>query len=212
MSVTRWLTLGAGLVLLVALWGGPLPTLARAHFSAHMLLHMSVVAIAAPLVALGIAGTRWDPARRWPTLFNTVLASIGELVAVWVWHAPALHHAARTGGGALVAEQASFAVAGLWLWIAAFGGTSQHEGQRVWTGVAGLLFTSIHMTLLGALFALAPEPIYEAHGGHGGHTAADQHLGGSLMLLIGGASYLAGGLGLAMRGLRPADLSSREVS
>jgi putative membrane protein len=56
------------------------------------------------------------------------------------------------------------------------------------------LFTSMHMTLLGALFSLAPRALYS----HGTLTDIasldDQHVGGAIMLLIGGASYLAGGL------------------
>ena len=46
------------------------------------------------------------------------------------------------------------------------------------------------MTLLGALFALTPRALY----GHG--DLFDQHLGGAIMLLVGGASYLMGGLWL----------------
>lgn len=208
--MTQRLALVAGVVLLVGLWAGPVPSMASARFSIHMLLHMAVVAIAAPLIGLAVAGSAWDPARRWPAAFGAVTASVGELVAVWVWHAPMLHHAARTSTPALVAEQLTFLVAGLWLWMAAFGGDARREPQRIWTGVAALLFTSIHMTLLGALFALAPEPLYGSH--HADGAAADQHLGGSLMLLIGGAAYLAGGVGLAARGLRTTALPSRRAS
>jgi putative membrane protein len=94
----------------------------------------------------------------------------------------------------------SFLIAGLWLWLSAFGGERSSAGHRAWTGVAALLFTSMHMTLLGALFALAPRPLYGSAAIHGG--LSDLHLGGSLMLLIGGASYLAGGLWLSVQGLR----------
>jgi putative membrane protein len=55
------------------------------------------------------------------------------------------------------------------------------------------------MTLLGALLALPPRPLY-MHGGRGGAVTAleDQHLGGAIMLLAGGLAYLAGGLALAL--------------
>ena len=61
------------------------------------------------------------------------------------------------------------------------------------TGVAALLLTSMHMTLLGALLALAPRPLYHTHAA----ALADQQLGGALMLAVGGAVYLGGGLLLA---------------
>jgi putative membrane protein len=194
-----------GAVLLGALWLGPLPALAASRFSAHMLLHMGVVAVAAPLLALAISGTRRDPARRWPGVFNPVLASVAELLVVWGWHAPAFHHAARSSAAVMSVEQGSFLIAGVWLWMAACGGPD--EGKRAWTGVAGLLFTSIHMTLLGAVFALAPRAMYPA--AHSLDALADQHVGGAIMLLVGGASYLAGGLWLAWRGLHVSPIASR---
>jgi putative membrane protein len=68
--------------------------------------------------------------------------------------------------------------------------------------VAALLFTSIHMTLLGSLFTFAPRALYGQRAAHG-HTLDDQHLGGGIMLLVGGLAYLLGGLALARSGLDP---------
>jgi putative membrane protein len=61
----------------------------------------------------------------------------------------------------------------------------------------------MHMTLLGVLLALAPRPLY----GQGEVTCLgltltarqDQELGGVLMLLVGAAVYLAGGVALLAR-------------
>ena len=44
-----------GLLCLAGLWLGPLPGLAAQSFSAHMLLHLGVMSLAAPLLALGLA-------------------------------------------------------------------------------------------------------------------------------------------------------------
>src|SRR5688572_12029346 len=88
--------IAGGLLILAVVWLGPLPQLARQAFFAHMLMHMGVVAVAAPILALGIAGGRFDATRQAPRLFAPIPASILELVVVWVWHAPALHHAARS--------------------------------------------------------------------------------------------------------------------
>lgn len=189
----------AGVLSLAVLWAGPLPGLAPGRFSAHMAMHMGVVALATPLIALGLAGGRFDPSRRFPGVFNPIAASVFELAAVWGWHAPLLHHAARHGTGALVAEQLTFLVAGLWLWIAAFGAGRGARLERAWTGVAGLLFTSIHMTLLGAVFVLTPRALYVAVTTP--EALWEQHLGGGIMLLAGVVSYLAGGLWLALQGL-----------
>jgi putative membrane protein len=208
--VTRGQIFAAGTIVLALVWLGPLPDLAMERFSAHMAMHMGVVAVAAPLLAIGLAGTRFDPSRTRFGLFNPVAASIGVLVLVWGGLAPALHLAARHRLDMLVAEQATFLAAGLWLWLAAYGGTPAQRGSRAWAGVAGLLFTSIHMTLLGALFALAPRVVYPVHAS-AADALTDQHLGGAIMLLVGGTSYLAGGMWLARTGLQfePPDPGSR---
>jgi len=195
----------AGLLLLGFIWGGPLLDRDGGSFTAHMLAHMGVVAIAAPLIALGLAGTRWDFSAR-HRLFSPVPASLLELLVVWAWHAPALRAAAESSVLAAAAEQASFLAAGLILWLACIGHGADNSAERSAAGAFGLLLTSVHMTLLGALLALTPRPLY----GVGEVTCLgftltagqDQEMGGVLMLLIGAAVYMAGGLALLARVLR----------
>jgi len=210
----RTTMLTAGVVVLAIAWVGPLPALARWSFSAHMTMHMAVVAVAAPFIALGVSAGRFDPVRTTPRLFLPIPASIAELLVVWAWHTPALHYAARHETWALVLEQSSFLAAGLFLWIAVLGGDGRAREPRRGAGVVALLFTSMHMTLLGALFALTPRPLYghPAHGPADLSSLADQHLGGAIMLLVGGAAYLIGGLLLMVGLLRGYSLEGREVS
>lgn len=133
-----------------------------------------------------------------------VMASVLELFAVWGWHAPAMRDAAETSLAVTVAEQATFLFVGLLLWWTSFAATT--ERRHAAAGAAALLLTSIHMTLLGALLALSPRPLYG-----GGDVmcfglvldaAHDQQLGGATMLAVGAAVYLAGGLALVRRLLR----------
>jgi putative membrane protein len=193
-----------GLLALAAAWWAPLPALLPGPFAAHMTMHLGVVAVAAPLLALAIAGGRFDPVRRWPALFPPIPLSVVELVAVWAFHAPLLHHAARHTIPGLVVEQATFLVSGLLVWLSACGGRPG-RGGRIGSGVVALLLTSMHMTLLGALLALSPRPLYAHEPGSCSAAVdplADQHLGGAIMLLCGGAAYLAGGVGLTATLLR----------
>jgi putative membrane protein len=184
-------------------WLGPLPALASHSFAAHMTMHIAVVAVAAPLLALAMAGTVTDPVRAMPRLVAPIQASMIEFVIVWAWHVPALHHAARHQSWAFVVEQASFVIAGVLLWVAAIGGDREQRRLRAGAGVVALLFTSMHMTLLGALFALANRPLFQhAQAGAGLSPVVDQQLGGVIMLLIGGASYLFGGVWLTAAALR----------
>ena len=203
-----------GLITLAAAWLGPLPALAGEFFSAHMTMHMAVVAVAAPLLALAVAGGPLDPACKAPRWFAPIQASMLELVVVWAWHAPALHHAARHHTAALIAEQGMFFFAGLFLWLSAFGGDDGAAGKRSGAGIVGLLLTAMHMTLLGALLALSPRPLYahlpeRATGVAGLAPLDDQPLGGAIMLVIGAISYLTGGLWLTVRLLRQPSLALR---
>lgn len=186
--------LSAGCLVLAAAWIG-LPLVAGDQgFLGHMVMHLAVVAIAAPLLAAGLAGSPWDPSRWTPLLFAPMTATALEFVVVWGWHAPALHFAARTSSAALVIEQLSFLAAGLVVWLAALGRGPERAGAA--SGILALFLTSMHMTLLGALLALSPRPLFDpAICGTGAlGPLEDQHLGGVLMLLVGGASYLAGAL------------------
>lgn len=190
----------SGLATLGVVWLLPLDDVLPGPFAAHMTMHMGVVAVAAPLLALGVAGSRFDPVRRWPRLFPAIPLSVAELIAVWAFHAPALHHFARTTRTGLAIEQGTFLGCGLLLWLASCGGRA--GGGRTAAGVVALLLTSMHMTLLGALLALSPRPLYEVHAMAHGHARAaldplaDQHLGGAIMLLAGGVAYLVGGVWL----------------
>jgi putative membrane protein len=149
----------------------------------HMAAHMLAVAVAAPLIALGL------PRRTLPG--GPLAMMVAELLLVWGWHLPALRDAADHAAGVALVEQAMFLAAGVALWRASLAAPA--------IGGGALLLTSMHMTLLGALITLAPRPLYAMmamHPAPGLDALADQQLGGAIMLAIGGASYLAGGLWL----------------
>lgn len=206
----RHMALVSGLLLLALIWGGPLLSVWRQSFAAHMLAHMGVVAVAAPLIAIGLSG-RWRPEAPMPVALP-VLASLFELVIVWAWHVSALRAAAQAMVPVMIVEQGSFLAAGLLLWLSslAFSGERAHAAA----GAAALLFTSVHMTLLGALLSLSQRPLF----GGGQVTCLgislsggeDQQLGGVVMLLVGSVVYLWGGLALVGRLLKHEHVESQE--
>jgi len=181
-----------GLVLLAVMVALFFASFGGGSFTAHMVIHMGIVAVAAPLIAYGFPDTRFDPL---PGMLRVspMLASFIELVVVWFWHFPAFRASADASLILSLVEQASFLVAGVLLWHACF---RPKDGRLA--GTAGLLFTSMHMTLLGVLLALAPRPLY----GDGDVTcfgiplsaAADQQIGGVVMLMVGALAYLLGGI------------------
>ncbi|EAR49611.1 hypothetical protein OG2516_04813 [Oceanicola granulosus HTCC2516] len=178
-----------GLALLALIWLLPLESWA-AGFPVHMVRHMTLVALAAPLIVLGLPGLAVLLA------LSPLAAAALEFVVVWAWHLPRLHGAARTDGVAFAAEQASFLIAGLMVWAGCLG------ARQPLAGAGGLLLTSMHMTLLGALLVLAPRDLYAAFCGTPPDLTAQQ-LGGMLMLATGTPVYLVAGLALTGRALAP---------
>jgi Cytochrome c oxidase caa3 assembly factor (Caa3_CtaG) len=87
--------MGAFLGGIVALWiavGSPLAHMDHAHLTAHMLQHLIIMTIAAPLILIGepvlvlLGGDR--PRRSWSV--HPVLCWLAGTAVVIVWHVPAL--------------------------------------------------------------------------------------------------------------------------
>lgn len=169
------------------LWALPLD-LWLPGFPVHMLRHMGLVAVVAPLLVLGLP----DLSAR--MAMPALPAAAAEFVVVWGWHLPAAHGLARTHGFGFVAEQASFLAVGLAVWAGCL------FARHPLAGALGLLLTSMHMTALGALLILAGRDVYSAYCGLPPDLAGQQ-AGGLLMLGIGTPVYLAGGLWLAARAI-----------
>jgi putative membrane protein len=194
------LSFAAGLLVLALAWGGVADWAFGPSFTAAMTVHMAVVAVAAPLLAWPLALRFPHPSPFWP---GPIGASAVEFAVVWGWHLPLPHDAARHLPGIAVLEQASFLAAGLLLWLACLRQGPARQGA----GILALLLTSMHMTLLGVLLTLAPRPLFshghgvpgELMGGLATDALTDQAIGGVIMLLFGGATYLAGGVVLAAR-------------
>jgi len=195
----RFPALPLALLVLLLVWGGPLLVVLERSFTGHMVMHMGVVAVAAPLLAIALGGTRLDPTRRFPLLLGPVPVAVLEFIAIWGWHAPAPHAAARESLGVMVLEQGSFLLAALLVWLSCLGAGEADRRPRQAAGIIGLLLTSMHMTLLGALIALAPRLLYSHEACLGLTPLEDQSIGGVVMLVAGGGAYLAGGLWLAAR-------------
>lgn len=181
-----------GAALLISLWNGPLPGMTGSSFAAHMTLHLLVVAVAAPLLALGLVEWRGRQSRALRML-DPLRASLLELVVVWLWHMPALHHAAKTRLLPFMVEQGSFLGAGLLFWLAVVGAVHHDHGRHAGTAVIALMLTLAHMTLLGALLSLSPRPLF-VHGGDPLGALADQQRGGAIMLVVSAIVYAAAGL------------------
>jgi len=200
-----------GFLVLALCWLGPLPAMSRTAFSAHMVLHLGVIALAAPLLAIGLARAGLRLSRSGKTGGRMALAFAAEFLVVWGWHVPTLHEAAALNVWVFVLQQLSFLAVGLAIWLLGFAARSRFD---IAAAMLGLFLTSAHMTMLGVLLGMAPKLIYPAElclGAFGFEQLEDQRFGGLLMAGWSGAVYLAGTIVLAARLLARMDENRDEA-
>jgi Predicted membrane protein len=215
-----WSFAAALLAILVALVS-PLDALGGALFSAHMVQHLLLMMVAAPLMVLGDPMTAflWAlPSRgrravgAWWLRRQALRRSCGVLalpivawtlhvVTLWAWHMPSLYDRAVADGPLHVLEHATFFVTALLFWWVPF----RAHGRRMDAGPAifYLFAAALQSTILGAMLAMARHPLYVAHLGTtrawGLTPLEDQQLAGLWMWVPAGFAYLVALLPLAMR-------------
>lgn len=201
----------AGAVVVVLAVMSPLHELADALFAAHMVQHLLLVALAAPLLVFGapvaIGGPR--PTDAWP-LWALPAASALLVVTFTMWHAPALYEAALGNVVVHGLEHATMLGAALLHWAAV---AAAHSRRHDLTAVAVIAIAGLPGVALGALLALSPTAWYPGHAGGaaawGIDPLADQQLGGMVMWIVGGTANLAAAVVLVFRFLVQADRDRR---
>ena len=182
----------AAVAVLAVAFVSPLCALSAALFSARVVHHLLLVAVAAPLIALA-----W-PARSWRAVTPLFLLATGIL---WAWHLPVAYDAAMANVGLYWAMQASLLGSATAFWRAVLA-PGQPAGQA---GLA-ILGAYMQMGLLGALLTFAPDALYAIHQtaplAWGFAPLADQQLGGIIMWVPAGLPYAVLGALVARRGWR----------
>lgn len=194
----------------------PLHRAAESTVTGHMVQHLLLLVVTAPLV--GIVLARAPSRARGRTAARTlarvavapspapVVAGVLHAAVIVAWHHPALWDPA-VGSWALHAlEHATLVLSGVWWWAS----LHHHVSRRaVLAPVAAVFVVATTGALLGVLMMFAPGSLY-AQG-----TVTDQQLAGALMAGAMGAVYGAVLLHLlssAVRGLgapRPGNVVTR---
>jgi putative membrane protein len=234
-GLRRWQALAyvGGIATLALALLSPLDALGSALLSAHMVQHLLLIAVAAPLLVLGQPtitllwalperrrrqlGRWWHraPGLRsiWALLCLPLVAWLLHSAALWAWHAPPLYQAALDAPMLHGAEHLSFLGTALLFWwtVLAPGraGAPTIESRRAAYGLGALSIFALTLQsgLLGALMTFAPSPWYPAYAGRtapwGLAPLEDQQLAGLLMWVPGGMIYAAVALGLLAIWIRP---------
>jgi putative membrane protein len=202
----------AALAVLALALASPLEAVASALFTAHMVQHLLLIVVAAPLLVSARPGTvllaalppRWRRrAHRLSgarlvrvslvRLAHPVVAWVVAAAVLWAWHLPSLYQLALAQEAVHVLEHATLlATAGLTWWLV---GTRRGPFAVGRPAAVGLLFaTALQSGALGAVLSLASAPLYPVHAA--GAAAfdltplADQQLAGVLMWVPPWAVYL----------------------
>ncbi len=187
---------GLGVLAIAVL--SPVDEWAQRLFWVHMLQHLLLLYLAAPLLAiavpLALPGSGHPPRRaRMAWLTSPVCAFCLSTVVLWLWHLPAAYELALQNDPVHALEHLSFLGAfGLYWWELLAPAPSSHlrsNGARTLYLLAG----ATQAMLLGALITLSDHVLYAHYllisRPSGLSSLADQQLGGALMWLSGPVIY-----------------------
>jgi putative membrane protein len=216
-----WFVTGVAVLLLDLV--GPLDVLGDDYlFSAHMLEHLVLVLVVAPLLLLGIPEpmarriVAWRPAAAVErVLRRPVVAWSVAVGTLWLWHAPPLYNATLASEQVHILEHLSFLVTWTIFWWPVL--TPLPESRL--DPMAALLYLYAAMvanSVLGILLTFAPLGLYPAYVSPGDELGAlglirgtwgltpgpDQQLGGLLMWVLGMLAFLWAAMAMIARWYR----------
>jgi putative membrane protein len=207
----------------------PVHPMGESLFSAHMTQHELLMVVAAPLLVLGRplvpflwalpitwrkglgqgAKSEWIQ-RPWHFLTNPLSAWIIHALVLWVWHAPSLFQATLTSDLVHTAQHVSFLGSALLFWWAVLHNrTGEAAGLNRGMALLYVFTTAVHTSILGALLTFSPSvwyPAYESTAPDWGLTALeDQQLGGLIMWVPAGLTYIFAAILIFIAWLREAE-------
>ncbi len=213
----------AGILVTAAALISPLDPLGEQLASAHMVQHMVLMTVAAPLLILGapsrVCFCGLPPAwrrftARWPRrLGGIVQRHLGSLTAIWglhafglwVWHLPVLYGAAVQQPLIHDAQHLTFFVVACLFWQPLLDPAIRspiHGGLAV----LYLFTTTLHATVLGVFMTIAPAPWYPEYIGRcelwGISPLEDQQLAGLIMWMPACLPYVLAAVGLFARAIQ----------
>jgi cytochrome c oxidase assembly factor CtaG len=232
-EITRaWRTVcfAAGLATVVAALLSPLDARSAELLSAHMVQHLLLVVVAAPLLVLGApavplllalpTGTRRDlhalgakpfVATITRTFRRPVVAWALHVVTLWTWHVPNFYEAAVRTDALHALEHASFLGTALLFWLVVLG-PNRHRRLGGGAEILYVFTAGLQSAILGALFTFAASPLYPTYVRlAGGASAAlrDQQIAGLVMWIPAGVVYLGAAAGLFVKWLGSVEEETR---
>jgi putative membrane protein len=163
----------------------------------HMLQHMALLGVAAPITACALQNERVEvPGGR------LAAAVVLQIALLWTWHLPPVFSAIGESDVLHVLMSGSLYTSGVWFWSAVYGTSARHR----WQSAMALLLTGKLFCLFAAILVFSPRPLFTGSGAHlhHGHGDAladidDQQLAGLIMITVCPLTYVAAGLVVVAR-------------
>ena len=205
----------AGLVTFGVALISPLATLAEQLFLAHMVQHLLLIMVGAPLVLLGgpalvlsrglpreIRNVYLVPLARSPAAHAFVRLALNPLIALGayvvfltLWHLPPLYDAAVTDAVVHAIEHFTFIAIAILFWTQVIDPYPFHAPLRYPLRIVYLFVATAHNTALGGILSFADPSLYPYYANlatrpFGLNAAIDQQSGGAIMWVPGGMVHL----------------------
>jgi putative membrane protein len=195
----RW-ELVAGIFVLWLVAGSPLSLLDHQLLIFHMVQHLLLMTVAAPLILLGTGGLAFLGAFQGSAAVQWVGRWLAHAVSCWIagtavviaWHVPAAHALGMSSPAWHAIQQASFFAGGILFWWPIIGDSSQPLARSL---VPLYLFlATLPCDALSAFLAFCGRVVYPSHhaatGLFGLSPLQDQECAGALMWFWVTIAYL----------------------
>lgn len=153
----------------------------------HMLLHIALMNLLAPAIAVV-----WSRSARIAPASGQHLALVStiQITLIWAAHVPLVLSATLNNQSVHFIGMMVLFVTALWFWTRVL----SVNGTQRWQAIVALLITGKLFCLLGIIIAFAPRPIYGA-----GISLNDQQFAGLLMTAACPLSFVTAGVVLAVK-------------
>jgi putative membrane protein len=214
LSVWRAVSFGLGLLAVALALLSPLATFDELLLFIHMIQHLLLVIVAAPLIWLGapLLPVLWALPLGWRKAIGRLFRSRSPIHAVFhfltkpavaaaiyvvilaVWHVPAFYDAAQGRTALHDLEHTAFFAAALLYWWPVVHPTGGRRRLGYGAGVLYIVPALLEGNLIGALITFSSEPLYQTYARaprlFGLSVIQDQQIAGLLMWVIGGLLLL----------------------
>jgi len=224
-GVRRLAAFMTGLFVLWFAVASPLAALDHRFLTAHMMQHLVLMTIAAPLLLVGaplitvLHGLPWHTAHRLLALLRNSQAqrlsgTVGHPAFCWfagtatviAWHVPALFEASMQSDSWHAVEQASFVAAGLLFWWPIVVPWPSIARWSQWSAPLYLFLATLPCDALSAFLTFCNRVVYPHYQSADAVTRSalgDQEIAGTMMWIWVTFVYLAPAAAITIRALSP---------